>query len=275
MHLNWSSPPIFPLGFKNNGVLLLGMRLLLLVFCCSLLLGCAATEEPIPTDTTTNVSQPLPDNATIMTCEEYCPTLPHIQCVGQWNISGAYPDCVCEFICEVTEADETQEEIAEEPEEEPAVETTNKTIGEMMEEGMSKIRADFYSEKSGTFRLKGYTWNRIPSNASPGDIVFDTGPASDVKFDDAVIQSIQASGFVVFTNEETEVSETYGFAIFSELVTLLDSYDGSDAFDIWYFPPIIDKDLHDCWVYGKVVEKNEQGDWVSTYFFQCERITDK
>src|SRR4030095_2455408 len=34
-----------------------------------------------------------------MTCEKYCPTQPHIECVGKWNISGTYPDCSCGFIC--------------------------------------------------------------------------------------------------------------------------------------------------------------------------------
>jgi len=34
-----------------------------------------------------------------LTCEEYCVDQPHIQCVGEWNISGVYPDCNCEWVC--------------------------------------------------------------------------------------------------------------------------------------------------------------------------------
>ena len=55
---------------------------------------------------------------------------------------------------------------------------------------------------------------------------------------------------------------------------MLDGYTGSDAFDIWYFPDIIDKDLRDCWVSEKIINKNENG-WVSTYYFTCEKIYDK
>ena len=36
-----------------------------------------------------------------MTCEKYCPTQPHIECVGKWNISGTYPACSCGFVCDV------------------------------------------------------------------------------------------------------------------------------------------------------------------------------
>ena len=38
-----------------------------------------------------------------MPCEEYCPTQPHVQCTGTWSISGAYPDCVCNYTCETQE----------------------------------------------------------------------------------------------------------------------------------------------------------------------------
>lgn len=35
-----------------------------------------------------------------LTCQEYCEQQPHIMCVGDWEISGAYPDCSCSFACE-------------------------------------------------------------------------------------------------------------------------------------------------------------------------------
>jgi hypothetical protein len=37
-----------------------------------------------------------------MTCEEYCMDLPHAACVGEWNITGEYPDCDCAWICDTT-----------------------------------------------------------------------------------------------------------------------------------------------------------------------------
>jgi len=33
-------------------------------------------------------------------CNEYCESMPHIQCVGKWDITGKYPDCRCKFSCE-------------------------------------------------------------------------------------------------------------------------------------------------------------------------------
>ena len=34
-----------------------------------------------------------------LACRQFCETQPHIECVGSWKVSGAYPDCGCEFEC--------------------------------------------------------------------------------------------------------------------------------------------------------------------------------
>ena len=34
-----------------------------------------------------------------VSCADYCPTTPHTECVGYWNISGSYPNCGCEYTC--------------------------------------------------------------------------------------------------------------------------------------------------------------------------------
>ena len=36
---------------------------------------------------------------TSMTCNEYCPTQTHAQCLGYWQISGTYPSCTCNWVC--------------------------------------------------------------------------------------------------------------------------------------------------------------------------------
>ena len=33
-------------------------------------------------------------------CEGYCAGQPHVMCVGQWSISGVYPDCQCQYLCD-------------------------------------------------------------------------------------------------------------------------------------------------------------------------------
>ena len=34
------------------------------------------------------------------TCQAYCQKQPHILCLGDWNISGEYPDCNCQYLCD-------------------------------------------------------------------------------------------------------------------------------------------------------------------------------
>ena len=247
------------------------MRLLLLVFGCLLLLGCTGTAEPSADDT----AQPA-DNVT-MTCEEYCPTLPHIQCVGHWEISGTYPDCVCSFECEVEEAEEPaeeqpQEETAEpEPSPEPSIPTTDRNISEMLDDGIQKVRMDFYASTSnGTFQEMYYKWKRIEEDVQPGEIVFDS--PTFVRIEGKTIQSLQASGFVTFENIETALMEdAYGLAIFKATETPLDDY---DFFDVEYPAPIIDKRLKDCWVYEKEYQRNAQGEDLLTYYFNCMDVRD-
>jgi len=67
----------------------------------SFLFGCASQGTQPETNKTNN---------TVMTCEEYCPTQPHVQCVGTWSISGSYPDCICNYTCE-TQARDNQSDV--------------------------------------------------------------------------------------------------------------------------------------------------------------------
>lgn len=47
------------------------------------------------------VDQPNPPTGGVsQTCEEYCKDQPHTQCVGEWQISGDYPDCECGWVCD-------------------------------------------------------------------------------------------------------------------------------------------------------------------------------
>ncbi len=69
------------------------------------------------TNTTMNLSITLPGEEII--CENYCKEQPHIECVGEWNISGEYPNCSCKFTCNVEEVTEQtpEEDVSIEPEE--------------------------------------------------------------------------------------------------------------------------------------------------------------
>lgn len=70
------------------------------------LFGCASQSSQ-GTQSDTNKT-----NNTAMTCEEYCPLQPHVQCVGTLAISGAYPDCVCSYTCETVQTQQGDEQNA-------------------------------------------------------------------------------------------------------------------------------------------------------------------
>ena len=253
------------------------MKLLFFVFGVIVLIaGCTAPAQP--------PSLPQQENKTQLTCEEYCITLPHVQCVGDWKVSGLYPNCLCTFECVTEETNTTN--VTEPP---PAnvtspanvtppaplpFPTTDKTLTQMLDEGLDKARTDFYRSNSGTYDERTYTWKRYSANITPDEIVFPA-PADDVKFDGASISSINASGFVVFNNTQNDIVRAYGLAIFQANNTKLDSYTGSDTFDIDYFPPIIDKELRDCQVYVQDYVFTPEDKLLITYFFKCEKVYNK
>jgi hypothetical protein len=229
--------------------------------------GTAPKPPPQPPAPPANVSPPP-------TCTEYCQTQPHIQCVGSWKISGTYPNCVCVYECETTQINETPP--APPPPPEPLATPTNKSIPDMLEGYMEKQQDDFYKSNDGTFDQRFYTWIRTVTKPPPDEkVIIGTAPADDVKFDGKVIQSIEAFGYTVFENQETEVRKAYGAAIFKAKSTILDSYTGSDAFDIDYFNQKEDGLLKDCWVYTRDYNVNTDNEWLVSYLFRCEKVADK
>jgi putative hemolysin len=32
-------------------------------------------------------------------CDVFCKAMPHIECIGYWNISGEFPHCKCQYVC--------------------------------------------------------------------------------------------------------------------------------------------------------------------------------
>jgi hypothetical protein len=148
----------------------------------------------------------------------------------------------------------------------------NTSVEQMLENGLEKQRNKFYLEHNGAFNEKTYTWLRQNPNIGSG-ISFDT--SDEVKFDNVSIKTIQASGFILFENKRDKTVETYGVSIFKDKKTRLDNYTGTDAFDIIYFSPLIDKNLHDCWTYEKEYDVDTSNAWFLTYYFHCEKVQNK
>jgi hypothetical protein len=140
-----------------------------------------------------------------------------------------------------------------------------------MQNGLEQEKGDFYSSNDGSFNEKTYTWLR----EGTGGMFGGTAPASDVRFNGEEIPGILASGFVFFEDKDSGSKQAYGLAIFNQTRTFLDDFTGSDAFDVDYFPDIIDKKLRDCWVSSKDFNIDSHGGWLQTYYFKCERAPDK
>lgn len=249
------------------------MKLAILLMVSVLLFaGCTTAPQAPPKEAEKPAPPAPPKNETPLSCSEYCLTLPHPQCEGEWKISGTYPSCVCNYECKTQPPPPVVNETPQPPPE-PLATPTTKSVSEMMGDGLAKVKDEFYRSNDGSFNEKTYTWLRHPP--PQGGIVFDEGPYTDVTFDDESISSIQASGFVVFDDKASTFEKAYGVAIFKAKSTPLDSYTGSDAFDIYYFPQMIEAELKDCWAYTKDYNINPAQEWFVTYFFRCEKVIEK
>lgn len=207
-------------------------------------------------------------------CSEYCQTLPHTQCDGEWKISGTYPNCVCNYECKQAVPPSAPPNQTNQTTTEPPFATpTNQSVQDMLNAGMASAESKFYKENDGQFNQMNYTWFRYPP--PQGGIVIGQAPYTDVLFDGDAINTIQAFGYIVFQEKATEIEKAYGVAIFKAKSTPLDSYTGSDAFDIDYFYQQENGLLKDCWVYTRDYNVNLANEWFVTYSFRCERVRDK
>jgi hypothetical protein len=250
------------------------MRFFAILFGILLLFGCTTTapsEDTGPAQPSVPAEPPAVNdtaNDTVsMTCGEYCPTQPHIQCVGSWDISGTYPDCVCDFECDEVDLNVTEEEASDELE---LVPKSNKTLSQMLNESLTQIRSDFFKKYDGSFEQTTYTWKRSKTlDTEPGDIVFDAAPLTDVKFDDKTIPSIQAAGFIVFDDGIEPVSR--GVAIFMNSTPVL-PFSGEN-FDVEYFYSVEHRYMHDCSVTTEDLSRNSDGEWVTSSYLSCMSVS--
>lgn len=248
-----------------------------------LFMGCLATTpySPKPAEPQQPAPQPEQPPANITenkTCGEYCLARPHVECVGEWNISGAYPDCNCGFVCnaepEPGKANETVPPKPPEPQNKTVYAETNKTANQLMADGMAKLKSAYYANASGVINEKSYTWSRLPANSTSDEIpVGVSAPATDLEFDGDTIETVLASGFIVFTRED-ETQDIYGLAIAKARSTILDDYTSEDSFYVSYIPQPINKEIWGCYIRSKERYVNAQGEPLAEYFFQCDDVDD-
>jgi len=154
---------------------------------------------------------------------------------------------------------------AEEPEpEEPPVPLTSKTASELLDDALDERISDFYKDHSGTFTESTHRWVLTP----PADGSLVGTPASEVKFDDQVISSIQATGYIIFEKDGDE--DVYGVAVFNAQQTILDGMFAPFDVELFY-----GRDLGWCRVTQKDVYQWSSGGFVSVYQFGCESASDE
>jgi len=268
------------------------MKLIIVILLVAMILalGCI-TQNTAPPGTPLDNATPPASNDTNQTdgsaqsCEEYCMSRPHIQCVGNWNISGTYPDCGCVFTCET--GNNTQTGPAANDTDNPqsdndtgntnnpqgdnnqsappgyTITPTDRSVSEMLQDELDGIRDSFYRTHDGSFTEESYTWERI---VPLGDGI-STAPATDILFDHSAVDSIEASGFIIFENKDDGQKDINGVAICRARQTILDNY--TSVFDIEYFPPMVNKHLRDCWMETRDYNMDIEGDWLITYRFGC------
>jgi len=256
---------------------------LALFFFAFLLFGCIQSPQTNPAPPVSANNSPSQPS---ITCDDYCPSQPHAQCVGKWAISGSYPQCSCSFECTIspplndtsgtnqtgtvgngqTGPNETDQGVN------ISYDGPITSVSTLLDQEMSKIRNDFYSSHDGSFQEKSYIWQKTGSG-TPGEIGL-ASPATDVKFGGNSIDAIEASGFYVFTDTSDDSYDCRGTAIFRGVSTPLDAYGSLDSFSIDYFPSIIDKKLRECSIENRDYSKDASG-WLITYSFRCTRVVDK
>ena len=241
-----------------------------------LLMGCLGTgpaPQPPPSLPPAQPPANITENKT-PTCGEYCVSQPHIECVGEWNISGTYPNCNCGFVCTIeTPPPNTTNETQPKPPATPPAIQINKTASQLLAEGMAKLKSDYYANSSGIVHEKSYTWTRVPANSTSDDLpVGVSASATDLDFSGETIQGIMTSGFVVF--ERDGATDVYGLAIAKGNTTVLDGYSETRNFYVSYVPYPIKKEIWGCHILSKAHYTNAQGEAMAEYFFKCDGVDD-
>ena len=249
------------------------MKRVLIILAIIALFGCISQpqNQNIPNQTTNTSS--APNNTP--SCEGYCHNILVPSCSGNWEISGNYPDCKCDFVCTPPQ-NETPPSLLPNntpevptppspPVEPPPVQTPPANFSQMLDSALSKVSNEFYQQHSGQFRERTSSWKR---NVYPQNSI-DISP-SEIRFNEVSIATIQSSGYVVF--EGTNSYDIFGVAIFDANSTPLDLYGFTGKFDVRYVPQPISRTLENCTTYNKEYTAHSGDKLAITYYFQCEKL---
>ena len=248
------------------------------------LAGCTTNTPPGPT---------TPTGPVVVTpqCSEYCPTLPHIQCVGRWNISGTYPSCSCDFVCDVAPSVPSgQPPQGQNTTQNPPTTTTPPTpvtpppavqpeapatfytsLADALSAQIDKQKTDFYKTETGSGRFGDSTqyWNAEYDISAPNEIpiVSENLGAPALLFDRSINRSERAFAFTNFTQDGVMIGRR-------GLVIFLNESEDLDTADLQFGMDYSSLHLRGCRIYDTEREVVPPGNRImKTYYFGCESAT--
>ncbi len=148
------------------------------------------------------------------------------------------------------------------------VDLETRSVEELMADAKSRLKSDFYATDPGAFKETAYSWVRVVGNYSPGAVVFDNAPATDIKVNGEVIDSIRAAVLIAY-EMETQTDGRGAILVASEssiLNTLTD-------FEVRYFYSEKHRYFRGCDVFDREDFEHEDGSVGTIYLFRCDRVT--
>lgn len=155
-------------------------------------------------------------------------------------------------------------------------ETTNKTMGQILDEGMARADSRFYEENlSGKFDIKTYRWAMGRMNESPDGIPLRKNDllASEIRFNGRYIDSLRGFAFKVFEAEGlTAPPKYFGTMLFLSDSAPMDGYaQNTSSFDMQYDPhPELSQILESCTIIGNESLIAPSGAYIYVYDFRCK-----
>ncbi|MGV8085754.1 MAG: hypothetical protein ACP5N9_05900 [Candidatus Bilamarchaeum sp.] len=200
--------------------------------------------------TNTQPSQPAQTS-----CLDYCQSQPHIQCVGQWSISGSYPNCNCNFECTQEEAPQppptptpnvtnsppiqnTTQTVDTTPTTNQTVEPqpTRRTLNQTIVSHQEKIRRDFYNRGfDGRFTENKYTWMYFEESNPQNGVPIGSVNAPKVRRNGYLLNGTRAISSIEYTDENTRTRYAYAVVVLqTNRSGISENLGEDDSFDIQY-----------------------------------------
>ncbi len=202
-----------------------------------------------------------------------CLTDEDCHCEGASTNKCEKQKCSCTPILEPENETEPEPEPEpeEEPEEEPAPEYSDKTVGEFLDEGLTKMNSEFWKEHpSGDYTVETYTWVIGTVDIRPNEIaVGGTYLDSAVRFNGDKDPNIKGFGFKAYVPKDGGLTEAKAIGVFTSQFPFIHIYESNMMkIKIDFYP--FSKTLYGCEITGKDEYLAGDGSYISNYYFDCQ-----